>query len=133
MVMVWTTMKELMQKQKAWRESLLVPKSRVVPGSEVGPGSEPVMPPEATETGGGEPRRRGRTSGEALVAGVDKRAGARKGAGGLPREAAHLAEGLQPRPLRLAPPRSLPSPSRPPPTVAPARTRITREGSLPRG
>ena len=53
----------------------------VVPGSEVGPGSEPVMPPEATETGGGEPRRRGRTSGEALVAGVDERAGARKGAG----------------------------------------------------
>ena len=81
MVMVWTTMKELMQKQKAWRESLLVPKSRVVPGSEVGPGTEPVMPPEATETGGGEPRRRGRTSGEALVAGVDERAGARKGAG----------------------------------------------------
>ena len=27
--MVWTTMKELMQKQKAWRESLLVTKSRV--------------------------------------------------------------------------------------------------------
>ena len=58
----------------------------MVPGSEVGPGTEPVMPPEATETGGGEPRRRGRTTHERrgpapLVAGVDERAGARKGAG----------------------------------------------------
>ena len=68
-------MKELMQKQKAWRESLLVPKSRVVPGSEVGPGTEPVMPPEATETGAvaraARPWSRVWTSGPAHARGPD--------------------------------------------------------------
>ena len=54
------------------------------------------------------------------------------GSHGVPSGTAHLNEGVSMRtPLTM--PTSLRPPSRPPPTVAPARTRITREGSLPRG
>ena len=57
------------------RRELVVQYARVAPGSEVGPDTEPACPacdsPSGPSTGGGEPRRRGRSGGEKVVEGRD--------------------------------------------------------------